>query len=170
DGLHPARPGGLEVEAALGGLRDHRVDRELVAAGVDGDLVAAVGAGEDGVLDDRVLEDLALALVVDALLELADEARGEALEGHAALVELADDEEVLGARGDGAGLVDGDLDLAGAALRLLLRALVHLDPVGDGAAVLDDRLAEGAAFHADGDLLFEGEGLARVLLLPAFRG
>src|SRR5207302_452523 len=106
--------------------------------------------GEDGVLDDRVLEGLALALIVDAFLELADEAGGEALEGHAALLELAGDEDVFRAGGDGAGFVDGDLDLAGAALRFLTDALLHFDPVGDGAAVFHDRLAEGPAFHADG--------------------
>src|SRR5262249_24979655 len=130
DRLHPARAGGLQVEAAFGGLRDHRVDRELVAAGVDGDLVAAVAAGHGRVLHDPVLEHLALALVVDALLDLADEARREALEAHAPLGELPGDEDVLGAGRDGARLVDRDLDLAGAALRLLADALLHLDPVG----------------------------------------
>src|SRR2546426_7208961 len=38
---------------------------------------------------------------------------------------------------------------------------VHVDPVRDGSAVLDDRLAEGASFHADGDFLLESERLAR---------
>ena len=119
DFLEPGRARGLHVDAGavLGeGAADGRVDGELVAAAVDGELQV----GREAVLlhrvgdDAEVVVELAFELgevadVVDALVETAGELRGDGLDRHAFVGDGGEDDEQLG-RGLGAvGLVHRDL-------------------------------------------------------------
>ena len=84
------------MEAAFGDPRHGRVDRELVAAGVDADFVRAVVLCDLGVILQRGLERLQIAFVVDAFLELTDEAWGQAHHvRHLAPLQFEPDEEVI---------------------------------------------------------------------------
>src|SRR4051812_35572821 len=72
------RAGRLHVEQAARLARERGIDRELVRSRVQAELVRPERAGELRVIGQRALELGDISLVIDALLEVADESRREA--------------------------------------------------------------------------------------------
>ena len=147
-GLQPVGARGLEVEAAPRLAANGGEHGELVRAGVDAQFIAKV-PGDGRVHLQFAIELRKVALVVDALLELAAKARRDGAHVHAQAPELIGDEEVLRRRGGRGRFVDGHLKVRAVALRR--GDLFMIDAGGEphGFGVDQRRLVEFVGVEGD---------------------
>src|SRR5690606_23627718 len=136
--LQVARPRGLQVHEPVCCRGGDRVGGELVGAGVQAQLVWPELARDGRVPDEVAGEQAEVAKVLDALLEIADEARRQRHPLDPEALELSGEVEVLGQRRGRRRLVDGNLDLSGVGGGPP-QVICHARYVGDGPTVLDGR-------------------------------
>src|SRR5664280_3584688 len=123
---------------------DGAVDGELVRARVDAELVVAQAAGDRGMYFNVGLEFGPIAQIVDALLQLADEAWGEAHPADSEPAQLRRKVDVVDGRGPVFDLVDGYLELERARVQGRGQMAMHRRHLDDRGPESRGRSAEGS--------------------------